>query len=117
LKQACFSQSPHARFAKLRVTTPLLYTLEVYSSVVESADEIEALKESKELKQRRVASTTINRWYMAPGTRRIPLTLEKDGILGTLFVPPGQGPFPGSNSRMRRSICPHTLFYYLIFKF
>uniref|UniRef100_A0A8C2XL70 Uncharacterized protein n=1 Tax=Cyclopterus lumpus TaxID=8103 RepID=A0A8C2XL70_CYCLU len=32
------------------------------------------------------------RWYMAPGVRRI--EIRKDGVVGTLFLPPGPGPFP-----------------------
>ncbi|XP_006026092.1 acyl-coenzyme A amino acid N-acyltransferase 2-like [Alligator sinensis] len=40
-----------------------------------------------------VASCTVERWYVTPGTQRIPI---KEGrVRGTLFLPPGPGPFPG----------------------
>ncbi|CAO2580758.1 Acyl-coenzyme A amino acid N-acyltransferase 2 [Lemmus lemmus] len=38
-------------------------------------------------------SLTLERWYMAPSVTRIPV---KEGRLrGALFLPPGEGPFPG----------------------
>ena len=40
-----------------------------------------------------LSSTTFQKWYMAKGVRRVPV---RDGrIRGTLFLPPGEGPFPG----------------------
>ncbi|XP_017664218.1 PREDICTED: acyl-coenzyme A thioesterase 5-like isoform X2 [Lepidothrix coronata] len=40
-----------------------------------------------------VAKTEVERWFMAPGVRRIRL---KEGVVrGSLFLPPGDGPFPG----------------------
>nr|XP_015208158.1 PREDICTED: bile acid-CoA:amino acid N-acyltransferase-like isoform X3 [Lepisosteus oculatus] len=33
------------------------------------------------------------RWYMAPGVHRV--ELRHSGVQGTLFLPPGPGPFPG----------------------
>ncbi|KAI9547473.1 hypothetical protein NQZ68_017022 [Dissostichus eleginoides] len=40
-----------------------------------------------------LASVVVERWYMAPGVRRVPIT---DGRLtATLFLPSGPGPFPG----------------------
>ncbi|KAL0962687.1 hypothetical protein UPYG_G00343980 [Umbra pygmaea] len=33
------------------------------------------------------------RWYLAPGVQRI--DVREDGVKGTLFLPPGPGPFPG----------------------
>ncbi|KAK1790569.1 hypothetical protein P4O66_014450 [Electrophorus voltai] len=38
-------------------------------------------------------SLVIERWYMAPGVRR--LDIRERGVQGTLFIPPGPGPFPG----------------------
>uniref|UniRef100_A0AAY5EJJ0 Acyl-CoA thioesterase 16 n=1 Tax=Electrophorus electricus TaxID=8005 RepID=A0AAY5EJJ0_ELEEL len=38
-------------------------------------------------------SLVIERWYMAPGVRR--LDIRERGVRGTLFIPPGPGPFPG----------------------
>ncbi|XP_076740058.1 peroxisomal succinyl-coenzyme A thioesterase isoform X2 [Maylandia zebra] len=39
-----------------------------------------------------LAAVTVERWYMAPGVRRIEIRQNK--IVGTLFLPPGPGPFP-----------------------
>ena len=48
-------------------------------------------REQPELKP--LSSTKFQRWYMADGVKRIPV---KEGrIRGTLFLPPGEGPFPG----------------------
>ena len=43
-----------------------------------------------------LASTTIERHMVTEGTKRIDLTVAEHGIHGTLFLPPGDGPFPGS---------------------
>ncbi|KAF7660736.1 hypothetical protein LDENG_00276850 [Lucifuga dentata] len=40
-----------------------------------------------------LAAVTAERWYLAPGTRRI--DIRQNGVVGTLFLPPGPGPFPG----------------------
>ncbi|XP_061074725.1 acyl-coenzyme A thioesterase 3-like [Conger conger] len=39
-----------------------------------------------------LASVTVERWYMAPGVRRI--DIREEGLVGTMFLPPGPGPFP-----------------------
>ncbi|KAK6309227.1 hypothetical protein J4Q44_G00206900 [Coregonus suidteri] len=43
--------------------------------------------------QAALASVVTERWYMAPGVRRVDIT--EGGVTGTLFLPPGPGPFPG----------------------
>ncbi|CAH3025453.1 unnamed protein product [Porites evermanni] len=48
-------------------------------------------QEQPELKP--LSSTTFQRWYMADGVKRIPV--REGRIRGTLFLPPGEGPFPG----------------------
>ncbi|XP_047453351.1 peroxisomal succinyl-coenzyme A thioesterase-like [Mugil cephalus] len=45
------------------------------------------------LDQAPLAGVLVERWYMAPGVRRIPIT--DDGLTATLFLPSGPGPFPG----------------------
>lgn len=35
-----------------------------------------------------LAAVTTERWYMAPGVRRI--EIRQKGIVGTLFLPPGE---------------------------
>ena len=40
-----------------------------------------------------LSSLTFQKWYMAEGVKRIPV--REGRIRGTLFLPPGDGPFPG----------------------
>ncbi|KAM9753425.1 peroxisomal succinyl-coenzyme A thioesterase-like isoform 1-T1 [Menidia menidia] len=40
-----------------------------------------------------LAGVMVERWYMAPGVRRVPVT--EDGLTAMLFLPSGPGPFPG----------------------
>ena len=40
-----------------------------------------------------LSSTTFQRWYMAEGVKRMVVNNER--FRGTLFIPPGDGPFPG----------------------
>ncbi|XP_038818437.1 acyl-coenzyme A thioesterase 1-like [Salvelinus namaycush] len=42
-----------------------------------------------------LATETIERQFMTEGLRRIPLDMKNGRIRGTLFLPPGPGPFPG----------------------
>ncbi|XP_029007502.1 peroxisomal succinyl-coenzyme A thioesterase-like [Betta splendens] len=39
-----------------------------------------------------LAAVMAERWYMAPGVRRT--EIRQNGLVGTLFLPPGPGPFP-----------------------
>ncbi|XP_074533290.1 bile acid-CoA:amino acid N-acyltransferase-like [Halichoeres trimaculatus] len=39
-----------------------------------------------------LAEVSAERWYMAPGVQRV--QIRQDGVVGTLFLPPGPGPFP-----------------------
>ncbi|XP_075358953.1 acyl-coenzyme A thioesterase 3-like isoform X2 [Mycteria americana] len=40
-----------------------------------------------------VAKAEVERWFTVPGVRRI--RLKEGGVRGSLFLPPGDGPFPG----------------------
>ena len=40
-----------------------------------------------------LSSKTFQKWYMADGVKRIPV--REGRIRGALFIPPGDGPFPG----------------------
>ena len=42
---------------------------------------------------RPLSSATFQKWYMADGVKRIPV--REGRIRGSLFIPPGDGPFPG----------------------
>ncbi|XP_005292203.1 bile acid-CoA:amino acid N-acyltransferase [Chrysemys picta bellii] len=39
------------------------------------------------------ASQTVERWYVAPGVQRVQIRGSR--VRGALFLPPGEGPFPG----------------------
>ncbi|KAG5274462.1 hypothetical protein AALO_G00136580 [Alosa alosa] len=39
-----------------------------------------------------LAAVVVDRYYMAPGVRRI--EVRQNGVVGTMFLPPGPGPFP-----------------------
>ena len=48
----------------------------------------ESLSEEGQSSSEQLASVTVERWYMAPRVRRI--EIRQDGIVGTLFLPPGE---------------------------
>lgn len=59
------------------VLTPMEVSISVYPGhLSEGFDDLVPL-----------ASVMLERWYMAPGVRRIPVT--EDGLTGTLFLPSG----------------------------
>uniref|UniRef100_A0A672FQC0 Acyl-CoA thioesterase 19 n=1 Tax=Salarias fasciatus TaxID=181472 RepID=A0A672FQC0_SALFA len=73
---------PGLRLRKKNVQEPMLVTVSVYEGHRKEgfADLVP------------LASALVERWYMAPGVRRIPVT--EGGLTATLFLPPGLGPFP-----------------------
>ncbi|XP_042258409.1 peroxisomal succinyl-coenzyme A thioesterase-like isoform X1 [Thunnus maccoyii] len=71
------------RLRKMDVHSPMLVNISVYSGHI-----AEGFREQPPL-----ASALTERWYMAPGVRRI--DIREKGVRGTLFIPPGPGPFPG----------------------
>ncbi|XP_029986473.1 peroxisomal succinyl-coenzyme A thioesterase-like isoform X2 [Sphaeramia orbicularis] len=73
---------PHLRFRKMNVQTPMEVTISVYQG-----------HQTVFVDQVQLASVLVERWYMAPGVRRIPVT--ESNLTATLFLPPGPGPFPG----------------------
>nr|XP_019964844.1 PREDICTED: bile acid-CoA:amino acid N-acyltransferase-like [Paralichthys olivaceus]XP_019964845.1 PREDICTED: bile acid-CoA:amino acid N-acyltransferase-like [Paralichthys olivaceus] len=68
------------RLRKMNVSTPMLVQISVYRG-----------HDFRD--QTPLASVLTERWYMAPGVQRI--EINEDGVRGTLFIPPGPGPFPG----------------------
>ncbi|KAG9342294.1 hypothetical protein JZ751_016796 [Albula glossodonta] len=71
------------RLRKKDVTKPMVVHISVYwGHVSQGFTETTAL-----------ACTIVERWYMAPGIQRV--EVSEDGIIGTLFLPAGPGPFPG----------------------
>lgn len=71
------------RLRKMNVCSPLLYTISVYSGHLTEGFRDQAL----------LASVLTERWYMAPGVQRI--SIKEKTVRGTMFLPPGPGPFPG----------------------
>ncbi|XP_064846038.1 acyl-coenzyme A thioesterase 1-like isoform X1 [Oncorhynchus masou masou] len=71
------------RFRIKKVHTPMVVHISVYRGHVS-----QGFREQVAL-----ASVVTERWYMAPGVRRVDIT--EGGVTGTLFLPPGPGPFPG----------------------
>nr|XP_046250183.1 peroxisomal succinyl-coenzyme A thioesterase-like isoform X5 [Scatophagus argus] len=86
---------PWLRLRKTNVQTPMEFTVSVYHG-----HQTEGFADQVPL-----AAVVVERWYMAPGVHRIPIT--EDGLDATLFLPPGRarnvscgwssgpGPFPG----------------------
>ena len=71
---------PFWRLIKRDVQTPFLVELEVLDGHEPDGG-------------RRLARTVHERHFMAPGVRRVPV--REGRVRATLFLPPGQGPFPG----------------------
>ncbi|XP_033940190.1 acyl-coenzyme A thioesterase 5-like [Pseudochaenichthys georgianus] len=71
------------RLRKMNVQTPMGVTISVYQG-----HQTEGF-----LDQVLLASVVVERWYMAPGVRRVPITEGR--LTATLFLPSGPGPFPG----------------------
>uniref|UniRef100_A0A8C8BQ81 Uncharacterized protein n=1 Tax=Oncorhynchus tshawytscha TaxID=74940 RepID=A0A8C8BQ81_ONCTS len=70
------------RLRKKEVHTPMVVHISVYRGHMS-----QGFREQVAL-----ASVVTERWYMAPGVRRVDIT--EGGVTGTLFLPPGPGPFP-----------------------
>uniref|UniRef100_A0AAX7FDR0 Acyl-CoA thioesterase 19 n=1 Tax=Anabas testudineus TaxID=64144 RepID=A0AAX7FDR0_ANATE len=71
------------RMRKMNVQTPMEVTVSVYQG-----HQTEGFVDQVPL-----ATVVVERWYMAPGVCRIPIT--EGGLIATLFLPSGPGPFPG----------------------
>uniref|UniRef100_F6VDE1 BAAT/Acyl-CoA thioester hydrolase C-terminal domain-containing protein n=1 Tax=Ciona intestinalis TaxID=7719 RepID=F6VDE1_CIOIN len=66
------------------VTTPQEVCLRVYDG---------PLDRLREKQDKVIAETTVERLYMTPGVKR--MDVRDNGLVATLFLPPGDGPFPG----------------------
>ncbi|XP_027128903.1 acyl-coenzyme A thioesterase 4 isoform X1 [Larimichthys crocea] len=74
---------PGLRLRKVNVQTPMEVTISVYQG-----HQTEGFMDQVPL-----VGVLVERWYMAPRVRRIPIT--ENGLTATLFLPSGLGPFPG----------------------
>ncbi|XP_008318306.1 bile acid-CoA:amino acid N-acyltransferase-like [Cynoglossus semilaevis] len=70
------------RLRKKNVETPFVVNISLLDGHVSPSERQRA----------ELATVTTERWYMAPGVKRI--EIRQNGIVGTLFLPPGPGPFP-----------------------
>lgn len=76
-------ERPFGRLLKRDVSSPFLVTLDLYDYVC---------SQNPAPAQPR-ASQVVQRWFRRPGTQRVPI--RQGRVRGTLFLPPGEGPFPG----------------------
>uniref|UniRef100_A0A8D1W6U7 Bile acid-CoA:amino acid N-acyltransferase n=1 Tax=Sus scrofa TaxID=9823 RepID=A0A8D1W6U7_PIG len=77
-------EKPFGRLLKLEVmNSPFSITLDLYDSVY--------LQKSGVVQPR--ASLEVQRWFSSPGVQR--LMIREGRVRGALFLPPGEGPFPG----------------------
>ncbi|XP_039470510.1 peroxisomal succinyl-coenzyme A thioesterase-like isoform X2 [Oreochromis aureus] len=74
---------PGLRMRKKNIQTPMEVTISVYQG-----HQTEGFADLVPL-----SGVVVERWYMAPGVRRIPVT--EGGLTAALFLPLGPGPFPG----------------------
>ena len=91
---------------KRDVTKPLKVSLDVYSGVRIGGNNSGSLEENNKL-----ASVTLLRSYMSDGVTRH--VVKSGGFYGTLFIPSGEGPFPGivqlsGSATKKYSKNPHT---------
>ncbi|CAK6974679.1 peroxisomal succinyl-coenzyme A thioesterase-like [Scomber scombrus] len=74
---------PGLRMRKVNVQTPMEIRISVYQG-----HQTEGFTAQVPL-----AGVLVERWYMAPGVQRVPIT--EGGLTATIFLPSGPGPFPG----------------------
>ncbi|XP_077386602.1 bile acid-CoA:amino acid N-acyltransferase-like isoform X2 [Festucalex cinctus] len=70
------------RFRKKNVETPFVVDISLLEGHISPREKENAV----------LAVATTERWYMAPGVQRI--DIRQNGVVGTLFLPPGPGRFP-----------------------
>ncbi|KAG8512223.1 Acyl-coenzyme A amino acid N-acyltransferase 1 [Galemys pyrenaicus] len=71
------------RLLKRDVNSPFCVTLDLYDSLYFQELDMEKPKDSQ----------TVQRWFKAPEVQRVPIRTGR--VRGALFLPPGEGPFPG----------------------
>ncbi|MCJ8743228.1 hypothetical protein PDJAM_G00091250 [Pangasius djambal] len=70
------------RLRKQDVLSPLIFHISVYNGhIAQDFNQLTPL-----------VTIVIERWYTAPGVQRV--DVREKGVRGTLFIPPGPGPFP-----------------------
>ena len=79
------------RLAKKDVTKPYTIQLNCFDGHVSPEDGFVNSLTKKSLQP--ITSSSLEKLYMADGVQRIPV--REGRVRGTLFLPPGSGPFPG----------------------
>ncbi|XP_042562803.1 peroxisomal succinyl-coenzyme A thioesterase-like [Clupea harengus] len=69
------------RLRKRNVLSPMVVNISVYKGHMNQGFSEEAA----------LATVVTERWYLAPGVQRV--DIREQGVKGTLFIPPGLGPF------------------------
>ena len=82
------------------VHSPMLVNISVYSGHI-----AEGFREQPPL-----ASALTERWYMAPGVRRI--DIREKGVRGTLFIPPGITCITSKNISSLLNFKKHPFFFF-----
>lgn len=82
------------RLMKKDVTKPYIIKLNCLDGHLTAADGFVNSLANNSLQP--LASTAIEKWYIGEGVQRIPV--REGRVRGTLFFPPGDGPFPGKGS-------------------
>ncbi|MBN3297633.1 ACOT4 thioesterase, partial [Amia calva] len=81
------------RLRKKNAETPFIVEVSVLSGHVGSSWQPSGESFGQGLQEGAVlAAVNVERWYMAPGVRRV--EVREQGVVGTLFLPAGPGPFP-----------------------
>nr|XP_055047058.1 peroxisomal succinyl-coenzyme A thioesterase-like [Misgurnus anguillicaudatus] len=71
------------RLRRVDILTPMVVHISVYSGHLSQGFS----------QQTALATSVTERWYIAPGVQRV--DVRERGLKGTLFIPPGPGPYPG----------------------
>uniref|UniRef100_A0A8C2GV18 Uncharacterized protein n=1 Tax=Cyprinus carpio TaxID=7962 RepID=A0A8C2GV18_CYPCA len=74
---------PGLRLRKMNILTPIVIHISVYGGHLSQGFS----------QQTPLATSVIERWYVAPGVQRV--NIRENGVRGTLFLPPGPGLYPG----------------------
>ncbi|XP_055726191.1 acyl-coenzyme A thioesterase 2, mitochondrial-like [Salvelinus fontinalis] len=76
------------RLRKRNVETPYSVQLSLLEGHIPVLPSEGSNKEQLQRGEQELAAVTVERWYMAPGVRRI--EIRQNGVVGTLFLPPGK---------------------------
>lgn len=82
-----------SRLRKLNVETPFIINLSMLEGHISQPNPSGNQQTTEECE---LAAVSLERWYMAPGVRRI--EIRQNQVVGTLFLPPGEASFYASQA-------------------